>query len=119
MTTSNCPPIFGDYALPTKLGGSFYHGVVSAGVVTIVSPGTNVNGVRLGTATNLGGSGGNIVALFASTSAPSSYSDTSKQVAYQLGFTPGQHINLFIPAGLGIYAASGATIQFCLNYDIL
>lgn len=113
-----CPAIFGDYALPTKLGSSFFHGSVN-GVITVIAPGTNVNGIRLGTATNLGGGGSAIVALFAATSAPSSYSDTSKQVAFQLGAVPGQDINLVIPAGLGIYAAAGSNIQFCLNYDIL
>ncbi|WP_341910109.1 hypothetical protein [Ferrovibrio terrae] len=113
----SCPAIFGDYALPTKLGSSFYHAQLN-GVVTIVAPGTNVNGIRLGTGTALAVTDA-VVVLFAATSAPSGYSDTSKQIAYQLGGVRGTHIDLVIPAGLGLYAATGMNIQFCLNYDIL
>lgn len=113
----SCPAIFGDYALPTKLGSSFYHAQLN-GVVTIVAPATNVNGIRLSTASALAVSGA-VVVIFAATSAPSGYADTSKQVVYQIAELPGADINLVIPAGLGIYAATGMNIQFCLNYDIL
>lgn len=118
MTVTTCvPPIFGKYAVPAKLGDLFFNGVVNNTVVTIVEPGANENGIRLGVGTTLGD--GIVVLLFAATSAPSSYADTTKQVAFQLDDGPGVVINLEIPAGLGLYAASGANVQFCISYDIL
>ena len=111
------PAIFGDYALPVKSGTSFYNAALN-GVDTIVAPASNVNGIRLATGTNIASSSG-AVFLFVGTSAPSSYADTSKQVVFQLAQRIGQVINLTLPAGLGLYAATNENTQFCLNYDIL
>ena len=103
--------------------GALFIGVNSInGVITLVTPATNVNGLVIRTARlRAWGAGGS--ALYADTSAPATYNDLTKRIITDIGnntVIQDSIINLFIPTGRGLYYAGNATVgELTMNYDLL
>jgi hypothetical protein len=105
----------------TPIGASFVTTSLSAGgSATLVAPATNVNGVFVRTL-----SIGAYSIIYAATSAPSTYEDSTKAALLWNAGTSGDSIQLpypvLIPAGNGIYAiaATGKTPGIFITYDVI
>lgn len=109
------------------VGASFLWGnAVGAGVVTLITPGSNVNGAIIRTMF-CGAATGVHIAIFAANSAPPAYTDTTRRAIFK-GYTASSGgINswplqcpLYLPPGVGLYAiASAAGMDIGVSYDLL
>lgn len=103
---------------PIPIGESFAQGELSATVVTIISPASNVRGVLLRTA-NMQPSG-TTASMYADTAAPANYEDTSKRaLAYYVGSLWQLQEEVWLPPGIGLYVVSAGTAYgYSVTYDV-
>jgi len=104
-------------------GVSFAAAALINGVVTLVTPATNVSGLQLRTASSSMLNGGQQTQLYFATAAPSGVDDITKRSIGAAGFNHDLNVvplPLLIPAGNGIYCASTVISgSVHIGYDLL
>lgn len=106
----------------TPLGGSYVAATNTGAVQTLISPASNTGGLILRTVSMCCGSSSQS-ALFADTSAPSGYTDVTKEQILQCQSSDISNMkDVFVPAGKGIYwdaSTNSTSNRVHITYDLL